>query len=125
MFIAGGIGIVVGAIVHSNHSNYGDYYSEYSDADVLLEIRRKKSELEKLQRNFKIKENLAKETLADELKLLKEEMGLPENEIINNIEEVIEKRYKELLEAEIGEEQAKVNEIDETINKILTIQLKK
>ena len=124
--IIGGIVVVgvVGAIAHSNHSRYYDY-SEYSDADVQLEIKRKKSELKKIRSSFKTEDKLARESLDDELNILKSEMDLKGNITLNNVNSEIEKKYKELLEDAIAEEQAKVDEIDEAINKILEVQLKK
>ena len=124
--IIGGIVVVgvVGAIAHSNHSRYYDY-SEYSDADVQLEIKRKKSELEKICSSYRTEDKLARETLDDELNILKSEMDLKGTITLNNVNSEIEKKYKELLEDAIAEEQAKVDEIDEAINKILDIQLKK
>ena len=125
MFVAGIVGgVVVGAIAHSDHSRYYRY-SEYSDADVQLEIKRKKSELEKIRSSYRTEDKLARETLDDELNILKSEMDLKGTITLNNVNSEIEKKYKELLEDAIAEEQAKVDEIDEAINKILDIQLKK
>ena len=59
------------------------------------------------------------------LNILKSEMDLKGTITLNNVNSEIEKKYKELLEDAIAEEQAKVDEIDEAINKILDIQLKK
>ena len=117
-------GVVVGVIAHSNHSRYYRY-SEYSDADVQLEIKRKKSELEKIRSSYRTEDKLAREALDDELNILKSEMDLKGNITLNNMNSEIEKKYKELLEDAIAEEQAKVDEIDEAINKILDVQLKK
>lgn len=125
MFVAGIVGgVVVGVIAHSDHSDHYNY-SEYSDADVQLNIKSKKSELEKIRSSFRTEDKLARESLDDELNILKSEMDLKGNITLNNVNLEIEKKYKELLEDAIAEEQAKVNEIDEAINKILDIQLKK
>ena len=125
MFVAGIVGgVVVGVIAHSDHSDHYNY-SEYSDADVQLNIKSKKSELEKIRSSFRTEDKLARESLDDELNILKSEMDLKGNITLNNVNLEIEKKYKELLEDAIAEEQAKVNEIDEAIKKILDIQLKK
>lgn len=125
MFVAGIVGgVVVGVIAHSDHSDHYNY-SEYSDADAQLNIKRKKSELEKIRSSFRTEVKLARESLDDELNILKSEMELKGNITLNNVNLEIEKKYKELLEDAIAEEQEKVNEIDEAINKILDIQLKK
>lgn len=125
MFVAGIVGgVVVGVIAHSDHSDHYNY-SEYSDADAQLNIKRKKSELEKIRSSFRTEDKLARESLDDELNILKSEMELKGNITLNNVNLEIEKKYKELLEDAIAEEQEKVNEIDEAINKILDIQLKK
>ena len=53
MFVAGIVGgVVVGVIAHSDHSDHYNY-SEYSDADVQLNIKSKKSELEKIRSSFR------------------------------------------------------------------------
>lgn len=125
MFVAGIVGgVVVGVIAHSDHSDHYNY-SEYSDADAQLNIKRKKSELAKIRSSFRTEDKLARESLDDELNILKSEMDLKGNITLNNVNLEIEKKYKELLEDAIAEEQAKVDEIDEAINKILDVQLKK
>ena len=125
MFVAGIVGgAVVGVIAHSDHSRHYNY-SEYSDADVQHKIKRKKAKLEKIRSSFKEEEVLARESLDNELNILKSEMDLKGKITLNNLNLEVEKKYKDLLEEAIADDQLKVNEIDKAINMILDVQLKK
>ena len=120
------VGAVAGAAAYSDYSDHYDYsrYSEYSDADVVLEIEKKERELKAAQKSLETKQRLLQEQIEDELETIKQELDLPEYVSEYTLQEAINRKYRDMLKEEIEQDQLKVQEIDEVINKILNIQLK-
>ena len=55
---------------------------------------------------------------------IKQELDLPEYVSEYTLQEAVNRKYRDMLREEIEQDQLKVQEIDEVINKILNIQLK-
>lgn len=129
MFVAGAVVGAVGAAIVGGHSNYSDHYnysrySEYSDAEALLEIEKKEKALNAAQKSLNTKEKLLKKQIDEELESIKQELDLPEYVSEYTLQEAVNRKYRDMLREEIEQDQLKVQEIDEVINKILNIQLK-
>ena len=124
MFIAGGV--VVGVVIYGAHSNHSDHYnySEYSDADALLEIQKKESELKRTEQKLEMKKQRATKHLDSELEELKEQLHLQDTVTVDNLNKKVDEKYKEILAEAIEEDKKKLHEIDNAINKIIALQLK-
>lgn len=123
--VVGVVGIV-GAMAHSDYSDHYNYsrYTEYSDADALLAIEKKERELKAAKKSLNTKEKLLREQLNEELEAIKQELDLPDDVSDYTLQGAVNRKYSEMLKNEIEQDQLKVQEIDNLINKILNIQLK-
>lgn len=127
MFVAGVVGVVVvGAIAHDDHSNYGDHYnhSEYGDATMVEEIKRFKEQVDKKKKDideYKAEINRRYQEQLEELKREYPYDGLSQD--TKNILNEVKKEMQAELEDEIKEEKNKLERINQMITRINEIEL--
>ncbi|MDD7196157.1 MAG: hypothetical protein PUH38_06800 [Acidaminococcus fermentans] len=137
MFVAGALvgGVVVGAIAHDDHSNYGDHYnySEYGDASLREEIRRNEASLEEHERLAKRLEEEFQENLTEEIENLQADNHLkdcsPNKLSVTTLDELKDLSNESLrvlqnqIDAEIAKDEEHIQEIDRAIQRINALTL--
>ena len=132
MFIVGVIGgaVLVGAI--ANYDDYSDHsdYSEYGDAGMIQEIENAKAARDTAERNMEEAERTLEEEYQQAMEKLTEKYGDISSDADNYQDFLQEKdqilaSMREQMESEAAEAQKKVDDINQAIQQINQLQLKK
>ena len=127
--VVGVVGVVAGAIVHDDHSNYGDSYSKYGDASLKNEIQAKSAKIEQYEKDLQRVKQVRTENFDECVREIKAENGglLPSDfnsrreyykENSESFKSAVKRRMQEKLESEISREQQELKDIDALLNQI-------
>ena len=137
MFIAGAVGVVVGAVVvgHTDYSDCHGDYSKYGDASLQNDIQEKEMQIQQVDSELKnIKrlmeqdfescfQNISLEAPAQDIKNRQRKKYYCEHP--DEFKQIIQKNLQKKLQEQIAGEQAELEKIDGLLNQINTTVLTK